>query len=58
MQVVNDKFFNHVRSENCVYVRGDILRLTRTVVGVKIREQVERGSTLPNFVLVVCVSVT
>ncbi|KAG6332058.1 hypothetical protein ID866_7029, partial [Astraeus odoratus] len=44
--VVNDEFLNYVRAGKCIYIRGDVIRLTPNGVFVNIRERIERG-TLP-----------
>ncbi|KAI6011823.1 FAD/NAD(P)-binding domain-containing protein [Pisolithus marmoratus] len=43
--VVNDDFLNHVRAGNCVYVRGNVVRLTTDGVVVDVRESIESGSS-------------
>ncbi|KAI6127182.1 hypothetical protein F5141DRAFT_378134 [Pisolithus sp. B1] len=42
--VVNDDFLNQVRAGNCVYVRGDVVRLTTDGIVVDVRESIEGGS--------------
>ncbi|KAI6102577.1 hypothetical protein EDD16DRAFT_345348 [Pisolithus croceorrhizus] len=43
--VVNDDFLNQVRAGNCVYVRGDVVRLTTDGIVVDVRESIEAGSS-------------
>ncbi|KIN99189.1 hypothetical protein M404DRAFT_16538 [Pisolithus tinctorius Marx 270] len=44
--VVNDDFLNHVRAGKCIYVRGDVVRLTTNGIVVDVRESIECGSPL------------
>ncbi|KAH7886593.1 hypothetical protein F5I97DRAFT_1808238 [Phlebopus sp. FC_14] len=44
--VVNDEFIDHVRAGRCIYVRGDVLRLSRGGVVMNVRERIERGVPL------------
>ncbi|KAI6010990.1 FAD/NAD(P)-binding domain-containing protein [Pisolithus microcarpus] len=42
--VVNDDFLNQVRAGKCVYVRGNVVRLTTDGIVVDVRESIEGGS--------------
>ncbi|KAI5999124.1 FAD/NAD(P)-binding domain-containing protein [Pisolithus albus] len=42
--VVNDDFLNQVRAGKCVYVRGNVVRLTTDGIVVDVRESIESGS--------------